>query len=153
MSYQTQMPFIFVIFFSDIGQCFCPAQTKSLKNHKSGHVRIIQDNILLVNILGFYISWCKLQTTDDNRQNSKIFDQKCKCKLLDTRLLCIALYYKIISRYDRQIINIKNITHYNIQFQYHYKIVNHFLHFCFDSLFRFCFILHGISCFCYNPPQ
>ena len=35
----------FLKFFSDIGQCFCPSQTKSLKNQKSGHVRIIKDDI------------------------------------------------------------------------------------------------------------
>ena len=38
MFYQTQMPFIFVIFYSDIGQCFRPAQTNSLKNQKVGLV-------------------------------------------------------------------------------------------------------------------
>ena len=32
MCYQTQMLLIFLILFSDIGQCFCPAQTKSLEN-------------------------------------------------------------------------------------------------------------------------
>ena len=31
MCYQTQMPPIFCDIFSDIGQCFCPATTKSLK--------------------------------------------------------------------------------------------------------------------------
>ena len=38
MFYQTQMPSIFLILFSDIGQCLRPAQTKSLENQKSGHV-------------------------------------------------------------------------------------------------------------------
>ena len=33
MCYQTQMPFIFVIFL-EIGQWFQPAQTKSLENQK-----------------------------------------------------------------------------------------------------------------------
>ena len=36
MYYQTQMPIIFVILFSDIGQCF--RLTQSLENQKSGHV-------------------------------------------------------------------------------------------------------------------
>ena len=45
MCYQTQMPSIFVILFSDIGQCFRIAQTKSLENQKSGYVRINSDNI------------------------------------------------------------------------------------------------------------
>ena len=30
--------------FSDIGHCFRPAQTQSLKNQKYNHVRIILDN-------------------------------------------------------------------------------------------------------------
>ena len=41
MSYQIQMPLIFLILFSDIGQCFRTTQTKSLENQKSGHVSII----------------------------------------------------------------------------------------------------------------
>ena len=38
MCYQTQMPLINVILFSDIGHCFQPAQTKSFENQKSGHL-------------------------------------------------------------------------------------------------------------------
>ena len=34
-------PLIFLILFSNIGQFFRPAQTKSLENEKPGHVRII----------------------------------------------------------------------------------------------------------------
>ena len=45
MCYQIQIPFIFVIFFSDIGQCFWPTQTKSLVYQKSGYVMIILDKI------------------------------------------------------------------------------------------------------------
>ena len=36
---QTQMPFIFVILFSDIGQCFRPAQIKGLENQNSATLR------------------------------------------------------------------------------------------------------------------
>ena len=42
---QTQMSFIFVVLFSNIGQCFRPAQKKSLENQKSNHVRINKNNI------------------------------------------------------------------------------------------------------------
>ena len=35
MCYHTQMPFIFVTLFSDIGQCYQPAQTMSLENQKA----------------------------------------------------------------------------------------------------------------------
>ena len=45
MCYQTEMSLIFFMYFSDIGHCFCSAQTKSLKNQKSDHVRMILDNI------------------------------------------------------------------------------------------------------------
>ena len=45
MCYQTQMAFLFMILFSGIGQCFRPAQIQSLENQKSGHVRMILDNI------------------------------------------------------------------------------------------------------------
>ena len=45
MCYQTQMPLKFLMYFSDIGQCFCSGQKKSLKNQKSDHVRMIWDNI------------------------------------------------------------------------------------------------------------
>ena len=38
MCYQTQILSIYVIFFSDIGQCFRSAQTKSLENQKTGFV-------------------------------------------------------------------------------------------------------------------
>ena len=41
MCYQTQMPLNFFMYFSDMGQCFCPARTKSFENQKSGHVKII----------------------------------------------------------------------------------------------------------------
>ena len=37
------MSLIFVILFSDIGQCFRPAQAKNLENQKSGHVSLILD--------------------------------------------------------------------------------------------------------------
>ena len=44
--YQTQILFIFVIFFSEIGQCFRPAQTKmTIENQKAGHVGIILNKI------------------------------------------------------------------------------------------------------------
>ena len=45
MCYQTQILFIFVISFADIGQCFRPAQTKNLENQKSGHIRMILSSI------------------------------------------------------------------------------------------------------------
>ena len=51
------MPFIFMKFLSDIGQCFRTAKTKSLKDQKSGHVWIIY-LLLLVDISGL---WCRLQ--------------------------------------------------------------------------------------------
>ena len=74
------MPYIFVIFISDIWQYFRTALTKSLKNQKFGHVKIILDKIryFLVNILSLCINSetvDALQTTkDDNkdRQNSEI---------------------------------------------------------------------------------
>ena len=34
-----------IFFFRHIGQCFQPAQTHSLENQNSGHVRVIFDNI------------------------------------------------------------------------------------------------------------
>ena len=37
--------FISVALFSDIGQCFGPAQTKGLENQKSCHVRMISYKI------------------------------------------------------------------------------------------------------------
>ena len=40
MSYQTQILLIFVVLFSDLGQCFQPNQLKSLENQKFGHVWI-----------------------------------------------------------------------------------------------------------------
>ena len=57
------MSLIFIILFSDIGQCFHPAIKNSVdRNQQAGHVRIKQDNtLLLVNILGLYISCCRLQ--------------------------------------------------------------------------------------------
>ena len=63
MCKQTQMPFIFVTIFSDIGQCFRPDQIQSLENQKSRHIRIIlNDYIFLVNISSLYINQCRLQT-------------------------------------------------------------------------------------------
>ena len=67
------MLFIFVIFFSDIEQCFRPAQTKIQKS--KGRLRLDklereQYTVLLVNISGLYKSYCRLklryrpQTTD-----------------------------------------------------------------------------------------
>ena len=61
------MPFIVVIFFSDIGQLFQTAQTNTLKKQKFVHVRIILDKIrFLVNILCIYLHIGALQTTDDD---------------------------------------------------------------------------------------
>ena len=42
MSYQKEMPFIFVIFFGT-GQCFHLATKSSVGNQKSGHIKIILD--------------------------------------------------------------------------------------------------------------
>ena len=47
MFYQTQMPLICLILFSDIGQCFRPAQKKS----KTKNVRIIWDKGILSQII------------------------------------------------------------------------------------------------------
>ena len=61
MCYQTQMSFIFVILFSGIGQCFCPARKNNLKDQKSGYTRIIQnEKHFLVNIPGLDTSWFRL---------------------------------------------------------------------------------------------
>ena len=45
MYYQTQVPLIFVILFSEIGQCFHPATKKSIGNQKFDNVRINLNNI------------------------------------------------------------------------------------------------------------
>ena len=57
MCYQIQMSLIFEIFFSDIGHCFRPAQTKCLENQKFGYL-----SVFLVNIPNLYINWCRLYT-------------------------------------------------------------------------------------------
>ena len=74
--YQTQMSLSFLILFSDIGQCFHPAQTKSFENQKSTNVGIIR--IIYPTFSEYFRPIYKLvkatdalQTTD-NRQKPKI---------------------------------------------------------------------------------
>ena len=52
----TQMPFIFVIFFPDTGQCCQPAQKNSPENQKSDHARITP------------ISWYRLRHNTQEKQ-------------------------------------------------------------------------------------
>ena len=70
MYYQTQIPFIFVFFFSDKGQCFCSAQTRASKIKKSGYTGIILDNIPYFQYIfqAFTLAGVCCRRTTDRRQ-------------------------------------------------------------------------------------
>ena len=89
MCYQTQMPFIFVILFSDIGQYFQSAQTNSPENQKSYPDRIILDKIRY--FLSFYISWCRLQTNYRRLRQTEFLNYR----QIDTSYFCQTIYIYI----------------------------------------------------------
>ena len=77
MCQQTQMPFIFAIFFSDIGHCFRTAQTKSLENQKSSKIRIISNEIQYFHYYARPLHRLGHTTNhDNNRQNSKLTNRQ-----------------------------------------------------------------------------
>ena len=94
MFYQTQMSLIFLVLFSDMGQCLRPAQTKSLKKSKIGHVRIIEDSIHNINISGLYISWL---------MNFELGSQKIHLVELPLRDTPLTMFWVLISPIQRNL--------------------------------------------------